>query len=118
MQPGFKETKVSYLSPERFSNVTATCKANIYFDGKVTSHAIALADGSLKTLGLIYPGTYKFNTGVPEIMEIIAGKCRVRIAEEDSWQDYSVGTFFEVPGNSYFTIEVDAEITEYVCSFK
>jgi uncharacterized protein YaiE (UPF0345 family) len=113
-----KETDVSYTKPEQFADVTATCKANIYFDGKVTSHAITLADGSRKTLGLIYPGTYKFDTGAAEIMEIIAGKCRVRIADQEAWQEYAVGDFFEVPGNSYFTIAVNAEITEYVCSFK
>lgn len=109
---------MSYIPPEQFTDVTATCKANIYFDGKVTSHTITLADGSTKTLGLIYPGSYTFDTGAPEIMEIIAGKCRVRIAEEESWQYYAAGSFFEVPGNSYFTIEVDAEIMEYVCSYK
>lgn len=109
---------MSYIPPAQFSDATVTCKANIYFDGKVTSHAVKLADGSSKTLGLIYPGRYKFDTGAPEIMEIIAGKCRVSIAGQESWQDYAAGSFFEVPGNSYFTIEVDAEITEYVCSFK
>ena len=109
---------MSYTKPEQFANVTATCKANVYFDGKVTSHTITLADGSRKTLGLIYPGCYKFNTGVAEVMEIIAGQCRVRIADQEQWSEYAAGSFFEVPGNSYFTIEVDAEITEYVCSFK
>ena len=107
-----------YTSPEKFTNVTAICKANIYFDGKVVSHSILQADGDRKTFGLIYPGSYKFDTGVPEVMEIIAGTCQVRIAEEASTREYSAGTFFEVPGNSYFTIEVDAGITEYVCSFK
>jgi uncharacterized protein YaiE (UPF0345 family) len=109
---------VSYTKPEQFANVTATCKANIYFDGKVTSHTVTLPDGSRKTLGIIYPGTYTFETGVPEIMEIIAGQCRVRIAGQESWLECVAGACFEVPGNSSFTIEVDAEITEYVCSFK
>lgn len=36
---------MSVLTPVQFSNVTAICKANIYFDGKVVSHAIELADG-------------------------------------------------------------------------
>ena len=109
---------MSYTKPEQFANVTATCKANVYFDGKVTSHSIALADGSRKTLGLIYPGSYKFDTGAPEVMEIIAGQCRVRIADQAAWQEYAAGSFFEVPGNAFFTIEVAAGITEYVCSFK
>ena len=45
-----------------FKNVTVHAKANIYFDGKVVSHSIVLEDGSKKTLGLIYPGSYHFNT--------------------------------------------------------
>jgi uncharacterized protein YaiE (UPF0345 family) len=109
---------VSYTKPEQFAGVTATCKANVYFDGKVTSHSITLADGSRKTLGLIYPGSYKFDTGAPEVMEIIAGACKIRIAGQGAWQEYDAATFFEVPGNSYFEIEVAAGITEYVCSFK
>lgn len=109
---------MSTTNPEQFTDVTATCKANIYFDGKVVSHTIHLADGSRKTLGLIYPGTYKFDTGAAEVMEIIAGTCRVQIAGQGPWSEYPAGTFFEVPGNTYFAIEVDAGIAEYVCSFR
>ena len=39
-----------------FSDVTASAKANIYFDGKVISHTLVTAEGDKKTLGLIYPG--------------------------------------------------------------
>lgn len=109
---------MSYRTPENFANVTATCKANVYFEGKVVSHGITLADGSRKTLGLIYPGSYKFDTGAPEVMEIVAGQCRVRIEDQSEWQEYAAGATFEVPGNSYFTIEVSDGISEYVCSFK
>ena len=42
----------------QFSNVSAEAKANIYFDGKVVSHSIKLEDGSPKTFGIIYPGSY------------------------------------------------------------
>jgi len=109
---------VTYKKPEQFTDVTATCKANVYFDGKVVSHTITLADGSRKTLGLIYPGSYKFDTGAPEVMEIIAGSCRVQVADDNEWREYITGDYFEVPGNSFFTIEVADNITEYVCSFK
>ncbi len=108
---------MDYRSPENFSNVTVTCKANVYFDGKVVSHAITFADGSRKTLGLIYPGGYKFNTGVAERMEIVAGACRVRIAGEGDWIGFPAGTWFDVPANSFFEIEVGEGLAEYVCSF-
>lgn len=109
---------MSYISPEKFTNVTAICKANVYFDGKVVSHSILQSNGDRKTFGLIYPGSYRFDTGAAEVMEIIAGNCQVRIAGEDATREYCAGTFFEVPGNSYFTIAVETGLTEYVCSFK
>ena len=100
-----------------FSNVTVVKKANIYFDGKVVSHTVEFKDGTKKTLGLIYPGTYLFNTGAPEIMEITFGSCRAKVAGEDAWKEYAEGSSFNVRGNSSFEIEVPAGITEYICSF-
>lgn len=108
---------MSYSAPEKFEYVTVTCKANLYFDGKVVSHTIVFADGSKKTLGLIYPGAYKFNTELPERMEIIAGACRVRIAGQGEWIGFAAGTWFDVPGQSYFEIAVDAGVAEYICTF-
>ena len=58
-----------------FENVTALAKANVYFDGKVVSHTIILANENRKTLGLIYPGSFHFGTEQAERMEIIAGTC-------------------------------------------
>ena len=108
---------MDYRSPEQFANITVICKANIYFDGRVVSHTILLADGSRKTLGLIYPGSYRFNTGVAERMEIIAGACRVRVAGQGDWIDFPAGTWFDVPANAFFEIEVAEGLAEYVCSF-
>lgn len=103
--------------PSEFSGVTAVTKANVYFDGKVVSHTILMADGAKKTLGLIYAGSYHFGTGAPERMEIVAGACRVTLDGQTATTDYAAGTFFDVPGNSGFTIEVSAGICEYICSF-
>ena len=104
-------------TPTQFDNVSVLCKANIFFDGKVVSH-IVLADGMKKTLGLIYPGSYTFNTGAPERMEITGGTCRARLAGQSEWKTYGAGTVFQVPGNSSFEIAVDAGIAEYICSFE
>lgn len=103
--------------PEKFEQVTAVCKANVYFDGKVVSHTILPGDGSRKTLGLIYAGAYNFGTGVPELMEVVAGACRVKLAGETEWKTYAAGEAFNVPGNSSFDIAVDAGIMEYICSY-
>lgn len=104
-------------TPEKFENVTARCKANIYFDGRVVSHALTLSDGSEKTLGLIYPGAYHFGTKAPERMEVISGSCTVQLAGSDEKLTYGAGSYFDVPGDSSFDIAVDEGIMEYVCSF-
>jgi uncharacterized protein YaiE (UPF0345 family) len=104
-------------SPAEFSNVTAVAKANVYFDGKVVSHTILFADGSKKTLGLIYVGAFHFGTAAAERMEIVAGDCRVKIDGAADWKIFGAGEFFDVPANSGFDIEVSAGICEYICSF-
>ncbi|MCL5105484.1 MAG: pyrimidine/purine nucleoside phosphorylase [Armatimonadetes bacterium] len=108
---------MSKNTPAQFDGVSVVCKANVYFDGKVVSHTILFPDGTKKSLGLIYPGTYTFNTGAPENMAIIAGSCRVRVAGAPDWVAIPAGEAFDVVGNSSFEIAVDAEIAEYVCSF-
>jgi len=103
--------------PSEFPNVTAITKANIYFDGKVVSHSIVFADGSKKTLGLIYPGAYHFGTDKAERMEIVSGNCEVKIDGSESRTTYKDGEFFDVPAKSGFDISVPDGICEYVCSF-
>jgi uncharacterized protein YaiE (UPF0345 family) len=76
----------------------------------------AFADGTKKSVGVILPATLTFNTGVPEIMETVAGACRYRIKGED-WKGCGVGQSFTVPGNSSFDIEVSGEPYHYVCHF-
>jgi purine/pyrimidine-nucleoside phosphorylase len=101
-----------------FSGVTAVAKANVYFDGKVVSHTIRFADGSKKTLGLIYVGEYHFSTDAPERMDITAGSCEVKLDGADTWINYAAGQSFHVPGKSGFDIRVGDGIAEYVCSFE
>jgi len=103
--------------PERFENVTAVAKANVYFEGKVVSHTILFGDGSKKTLGLIYPGEFHFGTDAPERMDIVAGSCEVRLDGQPSWTRHDAGSHFDVPGKSGFDIRVSGAICEYVCAF-
>ncbi len=103
--------------PSHFDCVTVQTKANVFFDGKVVSHAITLGDGSKKTLGLIHAGTYHFGTDRPEQMEIIAGQCSVVLDGSTATATYSAGELFQVPGKSGFTITVSTGIAEYICSF-
>jgi len=99
-----------------FTNVTIEKAANIYFDGKVTSRTIKFADGSHKTLGIMLPGDYSFNTDAAEIMEIQAGSMDIRLSGSDEWLTYGAGTRFEVPANSSFDLKVTA-VADYCCSY-
>ncbi len=103
--------------PTELASVTAVVKANVFFEGRVVSHTLRMADGSRKTLGLIYPGQYHFDTREPERMDITAGSCRVRLAGQDAWQDYAAGSSFKVATGAGFDIAVESGIAEYVCSF-
>jgi purine/pyrimidine-nucleoside phosphorylase len=103
--------------PAEFQNVTAVTKANIYFDGKVVSHAILFPDGSKKTLGLIYPGQFHFGTGKSERMELVAGQCTVKLDGSKKTTAYGAGQFFDVPAHSGFDIEISSGICEYICSY-
>ena len=101
----------------RFGNVSVVKKANVYFDRDVVSHAIILADGSKKTLGVILPGTYHFGTEGAELMEIVGGSCEVVLDGTEESQAVSTDSSFKVPANSGFTITVTDEPCHYVCSF-
>jgi uncharacterized protein YaiE (UPF0345 family) len=96
---------------------TVSTRANVYFDGKCVSHGITLADGTKKSVGVILPSTLTFNTGAPEVMETVAGACRVQLAGSDSWQTYGPGQRFDVPGNASFQIVVEGEPYHYICHF-
>ncbi|QDT68446.1 hypothetical protein MalM25_13680 [Planctomycetes bacterium MalM25] len=102
--------------PQEFANVTVVVPANVYFDGKVTSRTVRFADGTSKTLGLMQPGEYEFGTDKAELMEIVAGKVKVRLAGETDWTEYVGGASFHVPGDSKFEITA-VELADYVCSY-
>lgn len=99
-----------------FENVTIERLANLYFDGKVTSRTVRFGNGEKKTLGIMMPGEYRFDTAQKELMEIQAGAVSVLLPGADSWQSFQAGDSFEVPGNSAFDIKVEA-VTDYCCSY-
>ncbi len=101
----------------QFTNVTAIARANVYFEGKVISHTLLFADGSKKTLGLIYPGSYHFGTDAAERMDITDGACEVVLDGSSEVLRYTAGQSFDVPAKSGFTITVKGGICQYVCTF-
>ena len=99
-----------------FKNVTVVKKANVYFDGKVTSRTILFSDGSKKTLGIMLPGEYEFSTADKELMELLAGDLEVLLPGAAGWKTSTEGESFEVPAQSKFSLRVKS-ITDYCCSY-
>jgi purine/pyrimidine-nucleoside phosphorylase len=99
-----------------FKNVSVVKKANIYFNGGVTSRTVIFPDGSKKTLGIMLPGEYEFNTSDKEIMEIFAGDMDVLLPGSQDWKTVKGGETFEVPAKSKFNLKVRS-ISDYCCSF-
>lgn len=99
-----------------FNNVTVVREANVYFDGAVTSRTVFFPDGSRKTLGIMMPGEYSFNTGSAEVMEIMSGELTVLLPGSPDWVAIKGGEAFEVPENASFKLKVTT-ITDYCCSY-
>lgn len=99
-----------------FKNIEIVKKANIYFNGNVTSRTIIFPNEEKKTLGIMMPGEYEFGTEAAEDMEIISGKLTVKLPQNEEWIDIVAPSFFQVPANSKFQLKV-SEITDYCCSY-
>lgn len=99
----------------QFNNVAVVKQANVYFDGNVSSRTIIFEDGTTKTLGIMLPGEYEFNTEAGEVMDILSGELQVLLPGSD-WQAVSGGESFRVPANAAFKVQVKT-VTDYCCSF-
>ena len=100
----------------KYENVDVDKLANIYFKGNVISRNIFLQDGSRKTLGVMLPGKYEFNTEARELMEITSGKLNLKIENDIEWTLVKDGMNFNIPKNSSFKVEV-LELVNYICSY-
>lgn len=99
-----------------YKNATIVQKANIYFDGKVTSRTVYTADGERVTLGIMLPGEYSFGTGAAETMDILAGEMDILLPGESEWQKITAGQTFKVPANSKFDLKV-LSVADYICHY-
>lgn len=99
-----------------FKNAEIVKSANIYFDGKVTSRTIILSNGNRKSLGIMLPGIYIFNTGKKELIEIISGDIIYKLKGSDKWTRITDGMSFKIPKDSSFEIEVK-KVTDYCCNY-
>lgn len=104
------------MDKNEFLNVKILKKANIYFNGNVSSRNIFFDDGSRKTLGFMLPGEYEFGTGDRETMEILAGEVEVLLPGSEEWVTYDSGQTFKVPENSRFKLRLLVPV-DYCCSY-
>lgn len=100
----------------KFEHATIEKKANVYYDGKVSSRTVNLENGETVTLGFMLPGEYEFGTGDKEIMEVIGGSMTVKLPGASNWEIIAEGQSFEVPANSKFLVKVDT-LADYCCSY-
>jgi len=89
---------------------------NEYFDGKVKSFTVNASEGK-KTVGVMQPGEYEFDTQTKETVTVITGELSVYFSEYDEWEDFGVGASFDIPGQSKFKVKV-AEDTAYLCEYE
>ena len=101
---------------DKFENVSVVKKANVYFEGKVTSRTVLFANGEKKTLGIMAPGEYEFSTADREVMEIMARSLQVQLPGSSEWKTVGAGKTFDVPANSKFKLKV-SQLTDYCCSY-
>ncbi len=99
-----------------YQNSEITKKANIYDGGRVTSRRVVTSDGDVVTLGIMQLGRYNFATEAAEVMELLQGACRVKLAGSEGWVNYNAGQRFDVAANSSFDIEV-TELLDYICHY-
>ena len=104
------------MTTEKLDGVSVATRASVYFDGKCVSHAVTLADGSKKSVGVVLPSTLTFATGAPEIMECTGGACEYRLAGTQQWLPSSSGEQFSVAANASFDIRV-TEAYHYICHY-
>ena len=91
-------------------------EVNEYFEGKVKSFAINSEEGK-KTVGVMQPGEYEFDTQTKEIMTVVTGELSVYFPEYDEWEDFGKGACFEFPAQSKLKVKV-AQDTAYLCEYE
>lgn len=100
---------------QQLDSVSIYKKPNIHFNGRSISYLVEFKDGSKKTLGVLLP-TEKpltFETHIPERIEIISGKCLIRIGDGE-FKTLVEGEILNIPENCRFSMQ-SSEVVDYIC---
>ncbi|MDP5252794.1 MULTISPECIES: pyrimidine/purine nucleoside phosphorylase [unclassified Vibrio] len=90
-------------------------KENSYFEGQVKSLGF-VSSGDTSSVGVMAKGEYTFTTQAPEKMTVIKGQLTVKLPGSVSWQTFSAGQSFEVPGDDKFLVQVEVD-SAYLCDY-
>lgn len=101
---------------EKMKNVEIVTKANVYFDGRVTSRTCYREDGTKFTLGIITAGSYTFDVGDREIVQMIAGEVEVQLPGEQEWKKVKSPDSVEIPAQCQYNIRTKG-VAEYLCDY-
>ena len=104
------------MVPEKISNVEMMSKANVYWDGKVTSRTFFEPDGQRKTLGFVCAGEYEFSTSTIEEMELYAGEFELMLPGETEYHKYVAGDTFTIPCGIQFKVR-SRTFADYCCTY-
>jgi len=101
---------------KKLTHVEVETKANVYFDGRVTSRTCYRADGSKFTLGIITAGSYTFDVGDREVVQLIAGDVEILLPGEKAWRKVAAPDSFEIVSNCKYQIRTTG-VAEYLCDY-
>lgn len=103
------------MTDEEFENASIGKRANVYYNGAVTSRDIETTDDQQKTLGIMQPGNYTFETDDEEEIEVLTGELTVDVNGEMS--RYEAGDVFTVPPDTEFDLDVES-LVDYCCTYR
>lgn len=105
------------MESSTFENVSVKKKANIYYEGNVTSRTLLFPDGSKKTLGIMLPGEYEFETESEEQIEVLQGMAFFKLPRSKRWKVFKEGDSLTIPPKSRFKVKIK-RLLDYCCSYK
>lgn len=103
------------MPEDTFENATVRKRANVYYDGAVTSREVETADGERTTLGIMRPGAYTFETDSEEEIAVLAGELVVDV--DGDVNRYEAGDVFTVPPDTEFDLDVET-LVDYCCTYR
>lgn len=102
------------MAAESLEEAAVRKRANVYYDGRVSSREVTDGDGQRYTLGLVLPGSYEFETDAAEEIEVLAGSGRLELPEETV--PFGEGDVVTVPADTAFEFVAD-DVVDYCCAY-